>query len=141
MSIRFRPAHPVVPVLLLAAFAAGCGTYRLEPLPPEDRGPQARVPGLPPGADPGTTPNGGSPADPGSPGSVIMLLDPVDCPVCAEMLAGRLRGVPGVSAVTVDHSAGRVVLSPRPNAAVSVPAVRLQTESANFVVRSIEMRP
>lgn len=140
----------------VAAFAcltgvAGCSTYRLEPLPPEQRRAQATVPGStpdaptdappvnPPGSNqPGSNQPGSSP--PASTGAVTMLLDPVDCPVCADMLAGRLRAVPGVGTVAIDHGAGRVVVTPRAGSGVSAQAVRAQAEAANFVVRSVEMQ-
>lgn len=142
---RYRPRidrTARVGALLIAPLVfAGCGTYRLEPLSPDDRGPQARVPGLPPAGDSDTPPQSGNSAQPGTPGTITVLLEPVDCAVCAQMLEGRLRTVPGVGVVAIDRRAGRVLIAPRVGAAVSAPAVRAQAEAANFVVRSVQAQP
>lgn len=115
----------------------GCSTWEIEPLPPEERGPRAQVPGgnTPP---PPTTP----PPPPSNPpgtdapaGSVVVTVRKVDCAVCAEILAVRLRRVAGVTTVAVDQQTGRAVVR---GSGVSREALRQQAEAGGFVVLGVQ---
>lgn len=117
-------------VLLGAAWLGGCGTWEVKPLPPEERGPRASVPGgdTPP-PPPSNPPGGDAPA-----GSVVVTVRKVDCSVCAAMLERRLRTVAGVSAVSVDQKTGRAVVR---GSGVSRDALRRQAEEGGFVVLGV----
>lgn len=125
-------------VLVIAAAGGliGCGTWEIEPIPPEERGPRASVPGdgtpPPPQPPPPPTnpPGGDAPA-----GSVVVTVQKVDCSVCAALLERRLRTVAGVSSVTVDQKTGRAVVR---GSGVSREALRREAEAGGFVVRGVE---
>ncbi len=119
-------------MVLGVAWLGGCGTWKIEPIPPEERGPRVSVPGgdTPPPPPPSTNPPGGdAPA-----GSVVVTVKKVDCSVCAALLERRLRTVAGVSAVTVDQKTGRAVVR---GSGVSRDALRREAEEGGFVVLAV----
>lgn len=118
--------------------SAGCSTWEIEALPPDERGPQVQVPGGDP--DPPTPPGppgGNTDPAPDAPGRVAVLVNRLDCPACADVLATRLRGVSGVGLVWVDLKSGRAVVVPAPGRTLSQPALRAAAEAGNFRVRSV----
>jgi copper chaperone CopZ len=120
-------------VVGMAVWLGGCGTWEIEPIPPEERGPRVSVPGegTPPPPPPPTNPPGGdAPA-----GLIVVTVQKVDCSVCAALLERRLRTVAGVSSVTVDQKTGRAVVR---GSGVSREALRREAEAGGFVVRGVE---
>lgn len=123
----------MVVVMLAAGWLGGCSTWEIEPLPPEERGPRAQVPGgntPPPPPPPSNPPGVDVPA-----GSVVVTVRKVDCAACAEILAVRLRRVAGVTTVAVDQKTGRAVVR---GSGVSREALRQQAEAGGFVVLGVQ---
>ncbi len=115
-------------LLVAAVWLCGCGGWEIEPLPPEERGPRASVPG----ADAPASSGPGGPSAPA--GSLVVSIEKVDCPVCADLLERRLGSVAGVRSVRVDRAAGRAVVT---GEGVSAAALRREAEAGGFVVRGI----
>lgn len=126
-------------VVSAALASAGCGTWEIEPLPPGERGPQVQVPGGDPDppAPPGS-PGGDTDPAPDAPGRVAVLVNRLDCPACADVLATRLRGVSGVGSVWVDLKSGRAVVVPAPGRTLSGASLRAAAEAGNFTVRGVQ---
>ena len=114
--------------------SAGCSTWEIEPLPPDERGPRVQVPG----GDSDPSPGGNTDPAPDAPGRVVVLVDRLDCPACAGVLATRLRGVAGVGSVSVDLKSGRAVVTPAIGATVSTEALRRAAADGNFGVRGVQ---
>ncbi|MCC5824239.1 MAG: heavy-metal-associated domain-containing protein [Phycisphaerales bacterium] len=130
------------PAILLGIVAtvllAGCSTWDIDPLPPGERGPQVSRPPAPP--PPPTSPGDQTPTP--RPGETITLrVDGVDCPVCADMLAGRLRTVSGVSEARVVLRAGRVFITPTSGAAVAPASLEHIVTDAGFTYRGMVESP
>jgi|GEM_PF-4676254 len=121
-------------VVCAALGAAGCGTWEIEPLPPDERGPQVQVPG----GDTDPSPGGNTDPSPDAPGRVAVLVNRLDCPACADVLATRLRGVSGVGSVWVDLKSGRAVVVPAPGRTLSGASLRAAAEAGNFTVRGVQ---
>lgn len=125
-------AMRLILVVGMAVWLGGCGTWEIEPIPPEERGPRASVPG----GDAPPPPTPPPPSDsPGGAGSVLVTVKKVDCSVCAALLERRLRTVAGVSSVTVDQKTGRAVVR---GSGVSREALHREAEAGGFVVRGVE---
>lgn len=122
-------------MVLGAAWLGGCGTWEVQPLPPEERGPRVSVPDgdTPPPPPPPSNPPGGD-APMGGAGSVVVTVKKVDCSVCAALLERRLRTVAGVSAVSVDQKTGRAVVR---GSGMSRDALRREAEDGGFVVLGV----
>lgn len=129
------PSRPAIATCLLGAlFMGACETWRIEPLPPDQRGPQVNTPPAPP-APPDQTPA------PGPGESIVLLVDVIDCPVCAEMLAGRLGAAPGVARARVVAGSDRVFITPESGAAVAPAQLGRIATDAGFVYRGVAPAP
>lgn len=114
----------VIPICAALICLAACGSWQIEPLPPEQRGPQTTRNDPPPGPAPS--------------GSGVVVIERVDCAACMEVLGQRLRGVPGVEAVAVDRESGRAVVTPRAGYPVSPEALRTAATQGGFTVLRVD---
>lgn len=119
----------------MLVWLGGCSTWEIEPIPPEERGPRATVPGDGPPPPPPSNPPGQPPGVDVPAGSVVVTVRKVDCAACAEILAVRLRRVAGVTTVAVDQKTGRAVVR---GSGVSREALRQQAEAGGFVVLGVQ---
>lgn len=126
------PHRALSSLCLLGVLTLGaCETWRIEPLPPDQRGPQTDRPPGPPDQTPA----------PGAGESIVLLVDVVDCAVCAEMLAARLGAAPGVARARVVPGTDRVFITPASGAAVAPAELGRIAGEAGFNYRGVAAQP